>query len=126
MKKTIKFFIAAMLAAMTALSLKGAEDPILIPVIRLPETPGQDLDRGPAQQLFLAEYNDLLNDVILMCTEDCGEVSVTLCSSAGDWFQTVFDTEDGTLIIPVSGDEGHYVLSITTPDGTYYIGEFTI
>ena len=126
MKKTIKFFIAAILAAVIVLPLKGAEDSILIPVIRLPETPNQGIDRGQVQQLFLAEYNDLWNCVILTCTESCGDVTVTLTSTAGDWYQTVFDTSDGAAIIPASGDSGNYTLSIVTNDGTHYVGEFIL
>ena len=126
MKKTIKFFIAAFVAAMTVLPLNGAEDPVLIPIIRIPGTPSQDLGRGQEPQPFLAEYNDLWNCVILTCTESCGDVTVTLTSTAGDWYQTVFDTSAGTAIIPASGDSGSYTLSIVTNDGTHYYGEFII
>ena len=126
MKKTIKFVIAALFAAMTILPLNGAEDPALIPIIRIPGTPGQDLGREQYQQLFLAEYNDLWNCVILTCTESCGDVTVTLTSTAGDWYQTVFDTSDGVAIIPASGDSGNYTLSIVANDGTHYVGEFIL
>ena len=126
MKKTTKFIIAALVATMTAFPLMGATDPALIPVVRLPENPDQNLNRGQAQQLFYAEYYESLNCVILVCTEFCGDVSVSLSSTAGDWYQTVFDTEDGTLLIPISGDAGHYVLSITTSDGIHFAGEFTL
>ena len=75
---------------------------------------------------FSAEYDDLLNSVVLSCVDDCGEVSVTLVSTAGDWYQTVFDTEDGSIIIPASGDSGHYTLTIVTSDGATYVGEFVL
>ena len=123
MKKTIKLIVVALFAALTVLPLGGAEDPVLIPVIKLPETPDQNLGRGQVQ-LFVAEYDDLLNYVILCCTESCGNVTVTLTSTAGDWYQTVFDTSDGILYIPVSGDSGYYSLCITTSDGDHFFGEF--
>lgn len=126
MKKTIKFIIAALLAVMTVFPLSSAENPVLIPIIRIPGTPDQDLGRGQVQQLFLAEYNDMWNCVILTCTESCGDVTVTLTSTAGDWYQTVFDTSDGVAIIPASGDSGNYTLSIDTGDGTHYAGEFIL
>lgn len=125
MKKNMKLIVAALFAALTVLPLGGAEDPVLIPVIKLPETPDQNLGRGQVQ-LFVAEYDDLLNYVILCCTESCGNADVTLSSTAGDWYQTVFDTGDGILYIPVSGESGHYMLSITTSDGAHFFGEFTI
>lgn len=126
MKKTIKFFIAAILAAVIVLPLKGAEDSPIIPIMQMPGTPYPNLGRGQVQQLFLAEYNDLWNCVILTCTESCGDVTVTLTSTAGDWYQTVFDTSDGVAIIPASGDSGNYTLSIVTNDGTHYVGEFIL
>lgn len=126
MKKTIKFIIAAILAAVIVLPLKGAEDSPIIPIMQMPGTPYPNLGRGQVQLLFLAEYNDLWNCVILTCTESCGDVTVTLTSTAGDWYQNVFDTDDGSLLIPISGDSGHYVLTIITPDGTSYIGEFNL
>ena len=73
---------------------------------------------------FSAEYNDLLNCVVLSCSDECGDVSITLVSTAGDWYQTVFDTEDGYIIIPASGDSGHYTLTIVSSDGATYVGEF--
>ena len=126
MKKTSKIIIATLFAAMVVLPLMGASDPTLIPIIRVPEHPDQNLNRGDVQQLFIAEYDDLLNRVDITCNEPCGNVYVTLISTAGDFFQTIFDTENGTLLIPVSGDDGYYEFSITTPDGINFIGEFTI
>ena len=75
---------------------------------------------------FFAEYNDVLNSVVLSCVDECGDVSVTLVSTAGDWYQTVFDTEDGSIIIPASGDSGHYTLTLVTSDGATSVGEFDL
>ena len=73
---------------------------------------------------FFAEYYDILSCVVLTCVSPCGDVDVTLESTAGDWYQTVFDTLDGTILIPASGDSGHYTLTIVASDGTTYEGEF--
>ena len=75
---------------------------------------------------FYAEYNDLMNTVMLGCSDSLGDVTVTLESTAGDWYQTVFDTEDGMILIPASGDEGYYTLTIVTSDNTTYQGEFVL
>ena len=37
---------------------------------------------------FYAEYNDLMNTVMLGCSDSLGDVTVTLESTAGDWYQT--------------------------------------
>ena len=75
---------------------------------------------------FEAEYNDVLNCVVLTCTNPCGNVAVTLSSTAGDWYQTVFDTGEGCIIVPVSGNSGLYSITIVTSDNTVYAGEFII
>jgi len=124
MNKTIKFIIAAILAAMAIFPAGGMEDPSSIPIICTNGRPGEAVGRSLEQQIFFAEYNDLLNCVVLTCVSPCGDVEVTLESTAGDWYQTVFDTLDGAILIPASGDSGNYALTIVASDGTTYEGEF--
>ena len=86
-----------------------------------------ELQGGPRSVVpFYAEYNDLMNTVMLGCSDSLGDVTVRLESTAGDWYQTVFDTEDGMILIPASGDEGYYTLTIVTSDNTTYQGEFVL
>lgn len=73
---------------------------------------------------FFAEYYDTLSAVMLGSSESIGDVTVRLTSTAGDWYQTVFDTSDGAVLVPASGLSGHYVLTIETADHTVYEGEF--
>ena len=80
--------------------------------------------RTPASIPFFAELE--CGYVLLGSYSYCGTVDVSLTSTAGDNYETVFDTSDGTIIIPISGYTGDYVLLISTPDGTEYIGEFSI
>lgn len=126
MKNTIKLIILGIIAAMIANPVKGATDPTQIPIIILPDEPDEYLSRSQSQQVFYAEYNDIWSSVVLSCVDECGDASVTLVSTAGDWYQTVFDTEDGSIIIPASGDSGHYTLTLVTSDGATYVGEFVL
>lgn len=73
---------------------------------------------------FFAEYFDTLSAVMLGSSESIGDVTVRLTSTAGDWYQTEFDTSDGAILVPASGLSGHYVLTIETSDHTVYEGEF--
>lgn len=75
---------------------------------------------------FYAEYYDLMSTVMLGCSDSQGDVTVTLVSTAGDWYQTVFDTEEGMILIPASGESGYYTLTIVTSDNTTYQGEFVL
>lgn len=104
-------------------SAKSIKDGVRIIIVQTPiDLPGAPRSTVP----FEAEYNDVLNCVVLTCTSPCGNVAVTLTSTAGDWYQTVFDTLDGTILIPASGDSGNYTLTLLTADGTTYIGEFCL
>lgn len=75
---------------------------------------------------FFAEYYDTLSAVMLGCSESIGDVTERLTSTAGDWYETEFDTSDGMLDIPVSGESGFYTLTIRTSAGVVYQGEFNI
>ena len=55
-----------------------------------------------------------------------GVVSVTLVSTAGDYYQTFFDTEDVQLVVPISGETGHYTLTLVTERGLVFKGEFDL
>ena len=75
---------------------------------------------------FFAAYYESLSAVMLGCNDSIGDVTVTLESTAGDWYQTVFDTSDGVILVPASGLSGYYVLTIETADHTVYEGEFNL
>ncbi len=78
----------------------------------------------PAYNPFFAEFAN--GNVLLGSYTYYGIVDVSLTSTAGDDYSTVFDTADGTIIIPVSGYAGDYTLLITTASGLEYVGEFSI
>ena len=79
------------------------------------------------QHPFFAEYKDAFNLVLVGCNDaSVGDVTVTISSSAGDWYQTVFDTSNGSILLPVSGESGSYTLTLVTSNGTTYIGEFVL
>lgn len=82
---------------------------------------------APHMPAFNPFYAELESGYVLLGSYSyCGIVDVSLTSTAGDDYSTVFDTSNGTVNIPVSGYSGDYVLLITTSAGTEYIGEFSI
>lgn len=85
-----------------------------------------DSPRTPVYNPFIAELSDGLNSVLLGATSSCGTVSVQIVSTAGDDYATYFDTSDGAILLPVSGNAGDYTLTITVPGGAVYVGEFSI
>ncbi len=84
----------------------------------------QGAPRMPEYNPFFAELES--GYVLLGSFSSCGIVDVSLTSTAGDDYSTVFDTSNGTIYIPISGYTGDYVLLITTLSGVEYVGEFSI
>ena len=85
----------------------------------IPGTP-----RGPVFNPFSA-YR-INTTVVLASDTSYGLVSVTLISTAGDYYTTVFDTEDGSILIPISGDPGDYTLLLADSNGKTFVGYFEI
>ena len=82
---------------------------------------------SPHMPAFVPFYAELGNgNVLLGSYSNCGIVDVSLTSTAGDNYTTVFNTAVGTINIPISGLTGDYTLLITTASGVEYIGEFSI
>lgn len=95
----------------------------IIEVGRKPPFPG-GRPRSVEETQFFAIAADTF--VQLYSVSSVGEVDVLLVSTAGDYYLTEFDTQDGSIILPISGDTGTYTINVTTPDGQEYEGEFEI
>lgn len=113
---SVSFFHAI---ANNTMAAQMDQTPILI---RQQSTNQPSAPRTPAFNPFFAQLED--THVLLGCTSPYGVVDVTLVSTAGDNYNTDFDTEDWTIIIPVSGNTGHYTLTLLTESGTVFVGEF--
>lgn len=55
-----------------------------------------------------------------------GEVSLLISSTAGDNYTTTFNTNYGSILLPISGNTGFYTLTIQTESGLEFYGEFVI
>ena len=111
------------LTSATNLLSKGARDGETI-VISPIDNNASGIPRGPVFNPFTA-YR-LNNTVVLESDTSYGMVNVVLVSTAGDYYTTVFDTEDGSVFIPISGDSGDYSILITDLSGTQFVGYFVI
>lgn len=71
-------------------------------------------------------YSETLNDLVFYFSNDIGVVNITIVNitSWENYFQAV-DSQLGIVNIPISGNEGYYYISISTPSGGYY-GQFSI
>lgn len=80
--------------------------------------------RTPVSNPFYATQE--ASYILLGSYSDYGVVSVSVISTAGDYFFTDFDTEGGTIILPISGLSGHYTLTIVCAGGIVFGGEFDL
>ena len=127
--KTLLFAVILMMTITgSSFVVRGAMFPETdgdIPIIVQPYDPtpiGEP--RGPVFNPFTA-YR-LNNIVVLESDTSYGLVGVTLASTAGDYYTPVFDTEDGSVLIPVSGNAGNYTLLLTDSVGAQFVGTFEI
>lgn len=93
----------------------------LDPVITVPE----GAPRTPTYNPFWAQYS--FNTVSLGSLDNYyGVVSVFLISTAGDYFSCAFDTNNGSVNIPISGLNGDYTLIVVISDRLSFQGEFEL
>lgn len=70
-------------------------------------------------------YND--GTLYFTFLEDLGETQITVTPQfLGEVTTYVCDTINGSAIVGVSSASGYYLIEITTEDGTYYYGEYTL
>lgn len=95
-----------------------------MPISIRQDPPPQGSPRSPENNPFYAVLTG--NYVILGASFTCGIVSVNVISTAGDDYSTDFDTSNGIILLPISGNGGDYTLTIILPDETLYVGDFAI
>ncbi len=122
MKSYFKPLLATFLVIFLTISLAAKTDGEL-PVIIISD-PDSGETRSPEQIPFYAQIQG--SYVILSCYSSIGNANVTLTSTAGDDYETVFDTSFGVIFIPISGNSGLYRLDIVLLSGQSYYGEFIL
>ena len=85
---------------------------------------GPNENRSPEQSPFYAQVWETY--VVLGCTSIIGNADVTLSSTAGDDYETIFNTAFGSIIIPISSNHGFYRLDIELSSGQSFYGEFVL
>ena len=129
MKRTLQKLFSASLIALGVISMQeqmsaSQQNGETIIIVQCPPT-----SEGPRTQVpnpFVAVLMNGGTNVCLSATSPCGTVSGSITSTAGDNYTTYFDTSDGSILLPISGNTGYYLLSITMADGIQFKGEFTV
>lgn len=59
--------------------------------------------------------------------KDVGEVEISIRNlSSGEYNDYTINSKIGSIVLPISGDFGDYVITFTLQNGKQFIGEFSI
>lgn len=130
--KTFRFLLWALLSGcllFASISAKGAtlfsgmNDGDVIDIERL----SPDSNNPPRSQELIPFYAEHQNGIVYLSSScSIGTVAVELYSTAGDDLYVYFDTSDGSIILPISGEPGYYLLRIIVSSDIHYVGRFEI
>lgn len=100
------------------------EEPILI----IPaEQSSKHRPHSKAFVPFVANYNVGLASVLVRFIRDVGEVEISIQNlSSGEYNDYTINSKVGSIVLPISGDSGDYVITFTLQNGKQFIGEFSI
>lgn len=100
------------------------EEPIVIIPVE------QSFKHRPHSKAFVpfeANYNKGLASVLVRFIKDVGEVEISIHDlSSGEYNDYTINSKIGSIVLPISGDSGDYVITFTLQNGKQYIGEFSI
>ena len=124
MKTFFKFFLSITFIVFLSSTVHAkTTDEYPFPLI-IVDDPNANDNRSPELTPFHAQVWDTY--VMLSCASSIGNANVTITSTAGDDYETVFNTAFGSIIIPISGNPGLYRLDIELPAGQSYYGQFVL
>lgn len=93
-------------------------------VILRPREGDPDFPRSPLLHPFIVYHQG--ESVYFVSTSTCGEVTLVLTSTGGDYYSTLYTEDQGTIIIPLSGNERVYTLVVVMESGMELEGKFKI
>ena len=83
----------------------------------------QSFNHRPHSKAFVpfeANYN-------VRFIKDVGEVEISIRNlSSGEYNDYTINSKIGSIVLPISGDFGDYVITFTLQNGKQFIGEFSI
>lgn len=95
--------------------------------IRIGNVRTGDNHRAPARIPIKVSYVSFISALNITFMNTLGEVEENVTNhSTGDYLGGTLDANAGTVILPISGDEGFYTVTFILPNGTEYYGEFEL
>ena len=96
------------------------EEPIVIIPVE------QSFNHRPHSKAFVpfeANYNAGLASVFVRFIKDVGEVEISIQNlSSGEYNDYTINSKIGSIVLPISGNTGDYVITFTLQNGKQFIG----
>ena len=74
---------------------------------------------------FEANYNAEFTSVLVRFIKDVGEVGISIQNlSSGEYNDYTINSKIGSIVLPISGDSGDYVITFTLQNGKQFLGKF--
>lgn len=104
--------------------LSAMQDQIPIPILTSDEE--FTIIRTPDSIRIDCVYDTDTNTIVFGIVGSTETLAVSIYnSSSNETYNTIF-VGSGLFYVPISGSAGYYTLTITTPQGIHYVGEFAI
>lgn len=104
--------------------LSAMQDQIPIPILTSDEE--LIIIRTPASIQINCVYDTDTTTIIFGITGSTESIAVSIKNlDTNETYNTVI-IGNGLFYVPISGSAGYYTLTITTPQGIHYVGEFAI
>lgn len=129
----LKFLLKAVCLLLLLPSTRGYSGNVCAPdneepIVIIPAEQGSK--HRPHSKAFLpfeANYNAGLASVLVRFIKDVGEVEISIRNlSSGEYNDYTINSKIGSIVLPISGDFGDYVITFTLQNGKQFIGEFSI
>ena len=76
---------------------------------------------------FELYYSADISSILLYFIADVGEVEISIHNlSSGEYNDYTVNSKVGSVVLPITGDSGYYVITFTLQNGKQFIGEFSI
>ena len=97
---------------------------IIIDPIHEPDIP---IPRTPSMVPISATYNSMMSSILLYFESNLGEIEVEVLNTYTGYYDSGYiNTLFLSAIIPITGGQGHYIITFTLPSGQQYQGEFYV
>lgn len=128
MRTTILILLWALIGSVSGFANNFSDEDNNQTDIILEKGSGVDNTKNPRIPIYVPITCHYIQGNIYVTTlTDLGEIQISItCLETGSFWESVNDSNSGTISIPVSSANGNYMVRIVTANGDMYYGYYTI